>query len=195
MSDNSEEIERYLDRLLVRLHGSPRAVRRMVGESEQHLYDTYAAHRCAGANQREAARRSIEQFGSVDAIAAHWNAHAPRESLVALGRQLVDELLPLTAVGLIAIGLSGVVERCMTAIWGLRFMFADPPGTIYHAADCRHWQSLHPHALGCTAAYLAESLATGASLCWLGLLYFVSCSSASPTLTRRRAALPLPMAA
>jgi hypothetical protein len=49
----------------------------------------------------------------------------------------------------------------MTSLCGLRFMFADPPGTTYPASSCRYWMSLHPRAATCTSAYLAESLADG----------------------------------
>jgi hypothetical protein len=74
---------------------------------------------------------------------------------------VATHLAPLLGVGLLAIGISGLVARAMTSLWGLRFMFANPPGTTYPASACRYWMSLHPSAASCTSAYLAESFADG----------------------------------
>jgi hypothetical protein len=49
----------------------------------------------------------------------------------------------------------------MTAAWGRVFVFADPAGTRYPASACRYWESIHHHALGCTQAAIAESMADG----------------------------------
>lgn len=185
MTPRSEPVEAYLDELLGRLHGAPVAVRRMLTETELHLYTAVDDGLSEGLDEPAAGQRAVARFGSVERVAREWNAHAPAESLVVFGRRLVGDLAPLAGVGLVAIGLSGLVARLMTGLWGLRFMFADPPGTRYSAGECRYWLFLHPHAGSCTSAYLAESLADGvhtryaAGLIGLALLSIVA-------ITRRR---------
>jgi HAAS domain-containing protein len=185
MTPRCEPVERYLDDLLGRLHGAPAEVRRMLAETELHLYAAVDDGLSAGLDETAAADEAVARFGPVERVAREWNAHAPAESLLVFARRLIGDLMPLAGVGLLAIGLSGVVARVMASIWGLRFVFADPPGTRYSSGECRYWLFLHPHAGSCTNAYLAESLADGtharyaAGLIGLGLLAVV-------TIIRRR---------
>ncbi len=161
MSVRDDCIERYLDDLLAQLRGAPADVRRMLTETEQHLYASTADGVAAGAVPDVAAADAVRRFGSAETVARQWNASAPAEPTGVLLRQLAGQMAPLVGVGLVAIGLSGLAARAMTAIWGLRFMFANPPGTTYPAAACQYWMSLHPSARSCTGAYLAESFADG----------------------------------
>lgn len=157
---DSETIEAYLDTLQRRLSGSPRQIRRLLWETETHLYDAVEAGLAAGLGQAEAEQAALQRFGSVDRIAA-----AQRTSTVLtlpeLARRLVAQFLPVTAVGLLAIGLSGLVARVMIAGWGRVYVFADAPGTGYSPAACQHWMSLHPQAATCAQAYLLESVSDG----------------------------------
>lgn len=181
----SEPVEEYLDDLLGRLHGAPRAVRRMLTETELHLYTAVEVGLSQGLDESTAGQQAVARFGPVDQVAREWNAHAPAASLVAFGRRFAGELSQLAVIGLVAIGISGLLARLMTSLWGLRFMFADPPGTRYTPGQCRYWLAIHPHAGSCTGAYLAESFADGtqaryaAGLVGLGLLAIVA-------ITRRR---------
>ena len=157
----SNEIEQYLDELLRELRGDPATVRRMLRESEQHLYEAAERYARDGVEPGEAARRAVADFGPARQVARAANPAAVALSVRAHARRLAGQLGPVVALGLVAVGVSGLVARLMTAIWGARFMFADAPGTTYPAADCRYWMSIHPRAGSCTKAYLAEAMADG----------------------------------
>ena len=164
MSEHSDIIESYLDDLLANLVGEASAVRRMLTETEAHLYADLDAGVGHGLARDDAARAAIVHFGPAERVAHQWSAGAPPRPLPPLPKMLrngATQVAPLVSVGLLAIGVSGLVARAMTALWGLRFMFADPPGTTYSASSCSHWMSLHPHAATCTSAYLAESMSDG----------------------------------
>jgi hypothetical protein len=164
MNERSDIIESYLDDLLAGLGGEAGAARRMLAETEAHLYADFDEAVARGVERDDAARAAIARFGPVARVAQVWSAGAPPKPIPPLStmlRRATTQLAPLLGVGLVAIGISGLVARAMTSLWGLRFMFADPPGTIYPASSCRYWMSLHPRAATCTSAYLAESLADG----------------------------------
>jgi len=164
MSGHSDIIENYLDDLLANLVGEAGAVRRMLTETEAHLYADLDRGVGRGLAPDDAARAAIAHFGPAERIAHEWSASAPPKPLPPLPKMLrngATQVAPLLGVGLVSIGISGLVARAMTALWGLRFMFADPPGTTYSASSCSRWMSLHPHAPTCTSAYLAESLSDG----------------------------------
>jgi hypothetical protein len=163
MIEPSEPIEAYLDALQQRLAGSPREVRRMVAEAESHLYDALDAGLARGLSQSDAERAALEQFGTPGEVGA---AHAAqrRTSWRDLSVRAVRQFAPLVAVGLLAIGASGLVARLMVAVWSPTTVFADASGTRYGAGECHNWLSIHPHAPTCTAAYIAESMADGLQL-------------------------------
>ena len=164
MNKRSDIIENYLDDLLAGLVGEAGAVRRMLTETETHLYADVDQAVARGMTHDDAARAAIARFGTADRFTHMWNASAPPKPLPPLRvmlRRAAKQLAPLAGVGLVAVGISGIIARAMTSLWGLRFMFADPPGTTYPASSCHYWMSLHPRAATCTSAYLAESLADG----------------------------------
>ena len=164
MNERSDIIETYLDDLLAGLAGEAGAVRRMLAETEAHLYSDVEQAVAAGLERDDAARAAVARFGSAERVAQMWTASAPPKPMPPVKvmlRRAATQLAPLAGVGLVAIGVSGLIARAMTSLWGLRFMFADPPGTTYPASSCSYWMSLHPHAPTCTSAFLAESLADG----------------------------------
>ena len=188
----SAAIERYLDDLLRELRGDPAVVRRMLRESEQHLYDAADRYARAGLEPADAARRAVADFGPAHHVARTANRAAMAASVRATVRRLAGELGPLAALGLVAVGVSGLVARLMTAIWGPTFVFADPPGTTYPAVDCRYWTSIHPHAGSCAKAYLTEAMADGLLARYVvGALGVVAlCVTAFVRRRRRLPALP-----
>lgn len=158
MIEPSEPIEAYLDGLQQRLTGSPREVRRMVAEAESHLYDALDAGLARGLDQAAAEQAALARFGSLaDVGAAHAAERRPSWRELASGA--AQQCAPLVAVGLLAIGVSGLVARLMVTVWSSTTVFADPPGTRYTASDCHYWLSIHSHAPTCNAAYIAESMA------------------------------------
>jgi hypothetical protein len=161
MNDSDGPIESYLDELLARLHGRPRDVRRALHEVEDHLYTHAEAAAAAGADPADAEADAIATFGSASAVARGFNTALPVSARGGLLRALAVQLTALAGIGLVAIGVSGLVEGAMARIWGQVFTVADPPGTRYSAAACRYWESIHPHAATCAQAYVAESLGDG----------------------------------
>lgn len=161
MNTEDEVVEEYLDELLIALRGRPRQVRRMLAETEEHLHSAIVDDIAHGTPAADAAQAAVARFGDAAQIARAWNASTPPEPIRSFLTRIATQLVPLAGVGLIAIGLSGLVARAMTGLWGRTFMFANPPGTTYPAAACRYWQSIHPSAGSCTNAYLAESQADG----------------------------------
>ena len=152
-------IEDYLDALQVRLRGTPRDIRRMLRETEDHLNDSAAAGIDSGRTPEDAQRDAVERFGSIDDIARRFNRSAPMPRLRA--GLLLEQAATLGGITLVAIGLSGAVAAAMIGLAGSSFVFADAPGRTYAAAACHHWLSLHPSAHTCAQAALAENVSDG----------------------------------
>lgn len=152
-----ELVERYLDELYDALRGPARHARRVLAETEAHLHDAVDARVAAGATPADAERSAIADFGPVADFARACNRVSARERALALLADLRIPAIFLVGVGFFAIGLSGAIDRVLTSAFGAQFVFGDPPGTRYSAADCQHWMSLHPQAATCTQAYLAEA--------------------------------------
>lgn len=190
MNDADGPIEPYLDELLERLHGRPRDVRRALHEAEDHLYTHADAAAAAGMDRAEAEAEAIARFGSPGAVARGFNTALPLGARIGLVRALAAQLIALAGIGLVAIGISGLLEGAIARIWGQTFAVADPPGTLHSATACRYWESIHPHATTCAQAYVAESMSDGllqryaAGL--LGLVVLLVW-----TFVRRRRRLPL----
>lgn len=139
-------IERYLDRLLGELRADPRRARRIVAEAEDHLYST--AHRLeqAGTDRSTAEAEAVRRFGQPTQVAA---SHG--------GLRLRDLLRPatgLTALGLVAVGVSGLVAEGMGRIWGADFVSGDLPGASYTPARCSDFAEYFPGRDCLTAAAL-----------------------------------------
>lgn len=190
MSRDGEPVEAYLDELLARLHGRPRDVRRVLRETEDHLYAEAEALAAAGADPVDAEREAVTRFGSPATVAHGLNRALPITARGGAMRALCVQLLALAGIGLVAVGVSGLVEAAWARLWGLASVVADPPGTQYSATACHHWESLHPHAATCAQAYIAEAMSDGlfqrgvAGLAGIGVL-------AVWFLVRRRRRLPL----
>jgi HAAS domain-containing protein len=181
----TEPIEDYLDDLQGRLRGTPRQIRRTLREAEDHLHDAAAAGIERGLTPLEAQRAAVADFGDATDIARRCNASTGQ-----LVRSLMGQAAALVAVGLIAIGISGVIAQIMVATGGRVFTFGDRVGTFYPPADCSHWLGLHPHAVTCAQAALDENISDGLLQRFaagvLGLLLLVALTA----LSRRTGASP-----
>jgi hypothetical protein len=153
---SGELIESYLDDLQVRLHGTPRQIRRTMREAEDHMHDALDGGLARGLDAAEAERQAVEAFGSAAGVARACNASTSQ-----LLRSLAGQAVALVGVALVAVGLSGAVTAVMVAAGSRVFAFADPPGTQYSVADCAHWLGQHPDADTCARAALDEAVSDG----------------------------------
>jgi hypothetical protein len=150
-------IDAYLDRLLLELRGRARDVRRVLAEAEDHLRDAAAEGLAAGLSEAEAERAAVERFGSPRVVAGRFSDAEP----LGVGRrevvgQLASSLALLAAVGLLAIGASGVLSMGMRSLLGDRFVAGDLPGVTYTPERCREFFEYHPEASSCAAAATAH---------------------------------------
>ena len=152
---SGDRIEGYLDQLLLELRGRATDVRRILAETEEHLRDATADGIAAGLPPDEAEDRAIARFGSPRAVARRFaspGARMPRPALA----EMASALVLLLAVGLLAIGASGVLSVAFRATLGDRFVAADLPGVTYTAARCRDFEEYHPEQLTCDRAAAAH---------------------------------------
>jgi hypothetical protein len=66
--------------------------------------------------------------------------------------ELVFAAVRVGAIGLVAIGVSGVIAWGMGTVAGKAFVAGDPPGVTYSAARCRDFLEYVPHASSCVQA-------------------------------------------
>ena len=69
---------------------------------------------------------------------------------------MASALVLLLAVGLLAIGASGLLSVAFRATLGDRFVAADLPGVTYTAARCRDFEEYHPEQPTCDRAAAAH---------------------------------------
>lgn len=130
----SEPIEEYLDSLFEHLRGDPREARRLLDEATDHLYGTAEHLEASGMTRLEAESEAVRRFGASRPLA---RADAGRS----FGRLVIDTgeaVTVLGAIGLVAIGLSGLVAAAMIALFGRGFVggglansvFGGPPASV-----------------------------------------------------------------
>ena len=151
-----EPIEEYLDALLLELRGSPRTARRALREIEDHLRDMTRDGVAEGLEETDAARRAVERFGPPDVIAGQLGRAGATLGFVALVREVVASLVPVGAIFLVAIGLSGLVAEALGLAFGKAFVAGDPPGVTYTAERCAQLLGLEPGAATCADAATAH---------------------------------------
>jgi hypothetical protein len=163
-----DPIEAYLDRLLVALSGSPRDVRRALGEAELHLYESAEGLEASGLARDQARAEAVRRMGSPEVTAG-----PERVTLYltpALRRRAALSLLLIGGVGGVAIGLAGIFGLIVRALWGPAAIATAFPADAYTAAECRHWQAAEPTAHDCPTVttavhashYVIDTLACGA---------------------------------
>jgi hypothetical protein len=191
--EDGDPIEVYLDELLASLRGTARDVRRSLAECEAHLRESVERRIEAGSSPQEAAAQALEAFGSVPDVATRFNrAHRPA-AMRALAPSLMFQAWRMTAVGLIAIGVSGVIAWLTALVAGTSAVFADAPGTHYGTGACAHYLAVQPTAKTCAAAALLETRDDALSQRWAAGLLGVVLLAAAFWWQRRRAAGPQPM--
>jgi hypothetical protein len=66
--------------------------------------------------------------------------------------QLAGRAVVLSAIGLVAVGLSGGVAAAFGGVAGASFVAGDPPGATYSGARCAEFHEYVPHATSCEQA-------------------------------------------
>jgi hypothetical protein len=149
-----EPIEDYLDELLCCLRLPPRATRRLLAETEDHLREAAARAELAGASPVDAERLAIEEFGSPEQVSVAAIA-GRRPSVAAATGVLAWSGVMLGGVGLTAVGLSGAVAALFNLVAGRRFVGALHGS--YPASACHRFLTIHPGAANCAAAAVLEN--------------------------------------
>lgn len=142
MNDAGRHIDRYLDRLLLELRGSARDVRRILAETEEHLRDATQEGVDAGLPEEEAQRRAVERFGAPRTVARRFGRVVPPPRDVVRG--VVRAVVPFTAIGLIAVGVSGVICEILGRAFGAAFVAGDLPWVRYTPARCADFREYFP---------------------------------------------------
>ena len=146
---DGDPIESYLDELLGALRGTARDVRRTLAECEAHLRESV--------ERGVAPEQAVASFGSIREVAASFNrAHRPA-SVRSVMSGLTFQVWRLSAIGLIAIGISGVIAWLTALLAGTSAVFGDAPGTHDSASACAHFLAVQPTAHTCGAAALLEA--------------------------------------
>lgn len=156
-----EPIEDYLDELLGVLRLPPRATRRLLAETEDHLRQAADDLQRAGCSRVDAEREAVHRFGPPARIAAAERAArrpSPGQLLVALAWAGVA----LGGIGLTAVGVSGGLAVVFNVAVGRRFVGALPAS--YGPMPCDHFLSIHPGAPSCAVAAVLENSADAVSL-------------------------------
>lgn len=158
-----ELIEEYLDLLYAELRAVPHEARRILAEAEDHLREGLAEGLAAGLSEREAAGQAISSFGSVSAVV---RAHQRRRRRLptTLLRDLAVSAWRLIAIGLLAIGASGIIAGVMNATLGREFVGGHPSAAGLSAAGCRYYLSIWPAARTCGQAWMLEVSSDAVSL-------------------------------
>lgn len=149
-----EPIEDYLDELLSCLRLPPRATRRLLAETEDHLREAASVAEQAGRSRLDAEREAIARFGPATRIASDAS-RARRPSAVAVSGAAAWAALALGGVGLTAVGVSGALAAVFNGVVGTRFVGALPQ--TYSPAVCGHFLSLHTGAGSCGLAAILEN--------------------------------------
>ncbi len=150
-------VEQYLDQLYVALRARPREARRVLAEAEDHLRESVTEGLAAGLSEQEAQEHAVSSFGSVRAVVRAHDARLRRLPTLAVLRDVFMAAWRLGAIGLVAVGVSGLVAWVMNVAFGRGFVGGSPGAIRYSAADCHHWLSIWTHAHSCAQAAVLEN--------------------------------------
>jgi HAAS domain-containing protein len=156
-----DPIEAYLHQLRASLRVGPAEAELIVAEAEDHLRETTVAGRAAGLTEREAQEAAISAFGSVRAVVL---AHETTPGNLLRGRTpaavIGDVCLAAWkggAIGLTAVGASGLVVFLMNATLGRAFTGQPPAGVTFGRDICGYWLAAWPGAHTCAQAAMLEA--------------------------------------
>jgi hypothetical protein len=139
-----------------------------VAEAEDHLRETTAVGQATGLTEREAQGAAISAFGSVRAVV---RAHETTPGNLVKGRTpaaVIEDLCltawKLGAIGLTAVGASGLLVLVMNATLGRPFTGQPPAGVTFGRALCAYWLAAWPGAHTCAQAAMLEASSDAVTL-------------------------------
>lgn len=127
-----EQLQDYLDQLLLALRGRPRDVRRLLAEVEAHLQDGIDAEVTAGADRADAVQRVLHRFGPPSAVARGLPSGPAYRALVG---QLIEATLLLIGLLCLAVGLAGLPAAIVGLTGHADLITGDPP-SVPRPARC-----------------------------------------------------------
>jgi hypothetical protein len=161
-------IEEYLHQLRGSLRARAAEAELIVAEAEDHLRETAAVGLAAGLTEREAQEAAISAFGPVRAVV---RAHETTPGNLAKGRTpaaMIEDLClgawKLGAIGLTAVGASGLVVLVMNATLGRAFTGQPSAGVWFPKALCAYWLAAWPGAHTCARAAMLEASSAAVTL-------------------------------
>jgi hypothetical protein len=143
-----DPIDKHLDKLFNLLAGTGGAGRRALTEAEDHLRAAAADGVKSGLSELSAAQRAVERFGDPARFAASVRAVSPASTV----RQLFSGTWLIGAIGLIAIGFSGLVAEVFGRVFSAHFVSGDPSGVTYTPERCADYFEYFPNAASCASA-------------------------------------------
>ncbi len=138
----SDAIDNFLDRFFNEMAGTGATGRRSLSEVEDHLRAAQATLVSGGMTEIRAADHAVERFGDPESLAR--DELTVHRDVRGLARQLISGAWVLSAVGLIAIGISGLVAEAMGRLWGAGFVSGDTNGVTYTQARCADYLEYFP---------------------------------------------------
>jgi hypothetical protein len=148
----SDAIEQYLDQLFLASRLAPQATRRLLREAEDHLRHSQTGLLSTGMPEADAAAEAVRRFGTVRALLVRAGQEDPRGALVRTAVSLGVGGLWLLALGLVAIGASGVLAWAFGSWAGREYVSGNPPGVAYTEERCQQLLRLEPDAPDCLTA-------------------------------------------
>lgn len=142
-------IDHYLDQLFDSLAGTGRAGRRALAEAEDHLRSAVADLIAEGVPDEQAQRTAVARFGDARRIAGGLRvAHG---GIGALLRPVFSGGWLLAAIGLVAIGISGLLAELLGRVISVNFVAGDNAGVTYTPNRCGDFVEYFP-GKSCTVA-------------------------------------------
>lgn len=114
MTDSSP-VESYLNVMFDRLAGTGAAGRRLLADTESHLYDSTAAGRARGLSEMDAESEAVARFGPVDAIARR--VPVPEGNVRLHSRRLLVGAWTVVGAVLFWYGLAGLLTWLISWPW------------------------------------------------------------------------------
>lgn len=179
-------VDRLLDELFDELAGSGAAVRRALTEAEDHLAAAVADAMARGLTRAEAEAEAVSRFGAARPFATRLRTvyQGPAATL----RQTIAGAGLVVAVGLLAVGLSGLVAEALGRAFGPAFVAGDAADVTYTAQRCTDFFEYFPDAGTCAQAaalhHWGEVVEYRVAAGVLGLLALLGWWSARRTLWR-----------